>query len=195
MPDGSLTRENLAQTLAPLIPRLRLSVRDSIPIPLRKILSEDDVLQEVWADAVQGCGKVRSLDEPALMAWLRSIAEHCIIDAVRRGNAQKRGGGRPIQTKSRFSSICEFMDRLRAPATTPSGEVRKAEAAHVLSLTLDALSEDRRKLVELHFLEGLEVADVAEAVGRPASTVRRLLAQTLRELRARIRQLGLGSDA
>jgi RNA polymerase sigma-70 factor (ECF subfamily) len=87
------------------------------------------------------------------------------------------------------------MDRLRAPATTPSGEVRKAEAAHMLSLTLGALSEDRRKLVELHFLEGLEVADVAEAVGRPASTVRRLLAQTLRELRARIRQLGLGSDA
>jgi RNA polymerase sigma-70 factor (ECF subfamily) len=72
--------------------------------------------------------------------------------------------------------------------------VVRAEELLRLAAALAQLPEDQRRVVELHHLKGLLIAEVAEQMGRTRPAVVGLLCRGLKKLRELLRDSG-GDEA
>ena len=62
-------------------PSVRRSLAGQIPRRHQSLLSEDDVMQQTYADATANIRQFRSRDnEEAFAGWLRTIAQHNVSD-------------------------------------------------------------------------------------------------------------------
>ncbi len=62
-------------------------------------------------------------------------------------------------------SAFRLLDQACADSTTPSRVVRRDEAVPAIVSCLEKLSDAHRDVLELRFLQGLSVADVASRLG------------------------------
>jgi len=97
--------------------------------------------------------------------WLYAIAVNRVRDHARRGAAERRA-----------------VDRLRVEAGR-SGAAAAVETREDLAAALGRLSPEEREVVALRFGADLAVAQVAEALGEPVTTVEGRLYRGLRKLR------------
>ena len=81
-----------------------------------------------------------------------------------------------------------------ADQTSPSERVVRGEELLRLAQALTRLPEDQRRVVELHYLKGLSVADVAERIGRTRPATVGLLFRGLKRLRELLRDPGESGD-
>lgn len=123
-----------------------------------------DVAQEAFVELLE------RLDAPlglvltgSLRAYLRPIVVHRAIDAARRAGREPRAE----------AAIDELLDRA-------AGE---AGDAGDLARVLRGLPAEQRELVLLRFVDGLELAEIAEALSVPLGTVKSRLHQALANLR------------
>lgn len=84
-----------------------------------------------------------------------------LVDAARRRNAEKRGGGAALVT---------FDESLDQPAPSSANEVLALDAALE---TLGRVSPRQARMVECRFFAGLDVRETAEALGVSEATVLR----------------------
>jgi RNA polymerase sigma-70 factor, ECF subfamily len=117
-------------------------------------LAEDivsDVFLEVWrcADGFKAKAKVST--------WLLGIARHKSLSAISRRSGE-HSGGEPI----------EMMDL----ADDPEAVVQKKDRSKLIQRCLRQLSAVHREVIDLVYYHGKTVAEVAEIVGTPASTVK-----------------------
>jgi RNA polymerase sigma-70 factor (ECF subfamily) len=77
---------------------------------------------------------------------------------------------------------------LAAEQSSPSQQVAYQEQQLRLAEALEALPEDQRSAVELHHLQGLSVAEVAERLGRTRTAVAGLIKRGVAGLRHRLRE-------
>lgn len=111
-----------------------------------------DATQDTFVLVAQRLAQLR--DPTRLRPWLYAIARS---EALRR-----------IRARSRFTSDAEVADM----ADTGSGPVEAAEQAALAALVADAaagLSDRDRALLDLHLRQGLEGAELGEAMGVSAS--------------------------
>src|SRR5688572_15553327 len=73
---------------------LAARIEKRIPRRLRTLVTTEDVLQEVFAEAFRTMAGFRPAGPDAFYRWLVTIADHRLVDAVRAHRAAKRGGGR-----------------------------------------------------------------------------------------------------
>jgi len=73
---------------------------------------------------------------------------------------------------------------LAADQTSPSERAIRYEELQRLAHAIAQLPEDQRRVVELHHLKGLQVAEVAKLMGRSRPAVVGLLFRGLNKLRA-----------
>jgi RNA polymerase sigma-70 factor (ECF subfamily) len=128
-----------------------------------------DVAQESWVAVVRG---LRSLRDPARFpAWTLQIVAHKARDWVRREEARRRAARRaePDSSPSDTSEHAASIERVRA------GLVRAG---------LARLDPARRSILRRFYLEGMSVAEIAEALGIPAGTVKSRLFHARDALRA-----------
>ena len=76
---------------------------------------------------------------------------------------------------------------LAADLTSPSERAVRGEELLRLARAMSRLPEDQRRVVELHHLQGLAVADVAWEMGRTRPAVVGLLFRGLKKLRELLR--------
>jgi RNA polymerase sigma-70 factor (sigma-E family) len=107
----------------------------------------------------------RIRDRSALDAWVRRTLVRAVVDESRRPWRRERAVPVPVQDAA-------------APAGTD------AATRHVLVDGLRALPPRQRAVLVLRFLEGLDVARTAEALGCSAGTVKSQTADGLAALRA-----------
>ncbi|MCB9646543.1 MAG: RNA polymerase sigma factor [Deltaproteobacteria bacterium] len=88
--------------------------------------------------------------------WVLTIARNVAFDQLRRKSSSEQ-------------SLSEEV-ALRLP--DPSDAVQEREALRDLQRALDSLPRDKRDVVELHKIEGLSMAQVAERVGINEGTAR-----------------------
>ena len=167
------------------IEHLRAFVHRKIPQRFRHLVTADDILQEVWIVAHPCFDGLRNKGCEEIDKWLATITRHKVIDALRVIRAAKRGDAKRYTDDSqrRMTSFCELFERLAAPENTPSREIRAEEQAHTVGISLAALSEDRRKVIELRFIEGLSLREIAHVLDRSEAAVNSLLFNALRQLR------------
>ena len=130
----------------------------------------DDAFQEIWAKAFRALPRFDPAGPAQLGTWLVRITHRHLVDRHRR--RQVRG---------------EAVDLDHVPPVPATVEQHLSE--HQRRIRLDAalgrLPEDARRVVILHHLEGLPLADIAAGEGCAVGTVKSRLH------RARARLLGL----
>jgi RNA polymerase sigma-70 factor (ECF subfamily) len=156
---------------------------------LRGKLDPSDLVQQTLLKAHQASDRWRELDDDARAAWLRQILANTIVDEIRRYGRSKRDAA---LERSLLASVDESSVRLEAALeadqTSPSQQLIRQEQLLALGEALQALPEDQRRVIELHHLDGLSLADVARRLGRSQASVAGLLRRGLRTLIERLKR-------
>jgi RNA polymerase sigma-70 factor (ECF subfamily) len=176
---------DLRHALIDRVEALRVYVEMKIPERLKFTIPADDILQEVWVAAHAGIADFQPDGPNALDRWLLTITNNRLIDAFRAARTIKRGGETRCvrDAHRRMHSFCTLFARLRSPGKTPSREVRQFEAARAIELSLACLPSERRRVIELRFVDGLSCREIADQLGKSERAVNSLLFHGLRQLR------------
>jgi len=170
-------------------PRLRAIAAARITRRLRGKIDPDDVLQQVYIEAVQRIGEFHYRGRGSFLHWLRRLLDSRLADAHRRFHAARRDVRREVAEADRPSDYDRLAGRAALDTVTPSRIVRRQEAQALLMAALAGLPPDYRRVLELRFLKGCPLAEVAACMNRSPAAVQMLSGRALRRLRLCLRQL------
>jgi len=127
--------------------------------------------QEAWLAIVRGLPR---LNDPARFApWAYRILTYKCRDWIRRRSRDRARGLRHQSAAGAETSI---------PAPTPDQSADEPMTA--VRAAMRRLSADHRAVLDLHYLDGLGVMEIALALGVPAGTVKSRLHHARGRLRA-----------
>jgi RNA polymerase sigma-70 factor (ECF subfamily) len=168
-----------------LLVRLQLAAKWATKIDVSGV-----VQQTLW-DASRS-----ALPEPDsdLLACLRRILANNLRDEIRRQTRVKRDVRREISLDAALDQSSQRIEGwLTSQTSTPSQRLIRVDELCRLSAVLSELSEDQRRVVELHHLQGLPLAVTAERLGRTKEATSALLYRALKRLRERLDHQGAAS--
>jgi RNA polymerase sigma-70 factor (ECF subfamily) len=163
---------------------LRVLARLHLGGRLQAKLDASDVVQHALMQAHENRDQFRGATEAERLAWLRTILANALAAAVRHYDAGMRDLDRERSLEADLdlsSSRLECL--LAADQTSPSDGAARSEELVRLARALGQLPEDHRRVVELHHLKGLPVAETARFMGRSRAAVVGLLFRGLKRLR------------
>jgi RNA polymerase sigma-70 factor (ECF subfamily) len=161
-----------------LLARLRLDAR------LRGKLDPSDVVQQTLLKAHEKIGQFRGQSHGELMAWLRQILANQLAEHARKFAAEARDLSRERSLQAGLDeSSARLESWLVASQSSPSQRVMRDEQLLRLSQALAELPADQRQALELHYLQGKQVAQVGQIMGRSRAAVVGLLFRGLKKLR------------
>jgi RNA polymerase sigma factor (sigma-70 family) len=145
----------------------------------KRIADEDDVVASVFHSLYRGAtaGRLQDVNNRDELWWLLlAITKQKVIDHTRRELATKRGGGR-IRHETDLNGYghgcARFeLDQLIGDEPTPEFLMMLQEQQ---SRLLSILRDDRLRRIALYRIEGLTVAEIAEALGLCERSVQRKL--------------------
>jgi RNA polymerase sigma-70 factor (ECF subfamily) len=163
---------------------LHLLARLQFDVRLQGKLDPSDVVQETLLKAHQALDQFHGQTDAEMRAWLRAILTNALADALRRYQA----GNRNIdQERSQQAALEESSSRLEAwlAAEQSSAAERAIREEQLLGLAhaLAQMPEDQRRAVELRYLKGCTVAEVASQMERSKEAIAKLLLRGLARLR------------
>ncbi len=160
---------------------------------LRAKLDASDVVQQAILQAHQGRAQFRGRTDAEWLAWLRAILANALASAARRFETGAREVGRERSLEAELEQSASRLEGLlAADQSSPSERAVRGEELVRLAGALARLPEDQRRVIELHHLKGLPVAEVARQVGRTRPAVVGLLFRGLQKLRVLLRERGEG---
>jgi RNA polymerase sigma-70 factor, ECF subfamily len=161
---------------------------------LRAKCEASDIVQQTLLEAHRDFAGFQGVHEAELLAWLRRILAHNLLNLARHFATRQRDAAREVS----LEQVQQGLDRsslnlgrcLDAGTPTPSQLVARGEAAIRLADTLARLPEDYRTVLVLRVFEGLSAEEVAERMGRSAGAVRMLQMRALAALKGEMTQDG-----
>jgi RNA polymerase sigma-70 factor (ECF subfamily) len=182
----------LAKLLATCDPRLRARAAACLDADLRARRGPEDILQEAYLEVARQIHRFEGRDLGSFLAWVRTILDHKLIDARRAAHCQARDVQRevPAMLGSSSSSYWNLLDNLYRESGTPSRVIRREEALAALLSCVDNLSEAQRRVIQMRFLDGLSVDEVARRLDKSPAAVVALSQRALEALRAAMDRLG-----
>jgi len=156
---------------------LRLLARLQLDFRLRGMMDPSDIVQQTLLKAHENFQGFRGKTDAELQAWLRAIMAQQLALMAR-----KRGRPRSLDDELEQSSA-RLESLLASEQSSPSEQAMRNERLVELATALARLPEDQQSAVELRYLRGLSVTDVAEQMGRSTVSVTGLLYRGTRALR------------
>ena len=182
--NGVIDEASLEVGLAFRAERLRTFLAAKLSPHLKRHVSEEDLLQEVWISAFQSLPGRTLAGKDALDRWLYRVASQKLAFRIREARRLKRGGGlMPAEPPARWSSYEALHKRLAADTKTPSSRAAGREAEVRVRLAISRLSPRRRQVIELFHMDGLPMAEVAKRMDSTVPAVKNLLSRARAELR------------
>ena len=132
----------------------------------------EDVAQETFLRAHRGLGEFRG--EARLGTWLYAIASRLCLDRLASG----------VRRHERSDDLA--LAQAPAEGTDAAGALERGELEAALREAVAALPEDRRIVVVLRDLEGLNYEEIAEVLGLPLNPVRSRLHRARQDLKAKL---------
>ena len=129
----------------------------------------DDILQEAYLRIWRNADKF-DLNRASVITWMCAIARNTAIDVVRQ---------RKLPTS-------DLEEALLVPNPTVASEGDGFDYVRVepfVAAALSRLSDDRRRLVALAYIEGESRANLAQRYGVPINTIKTWLRRTLEAVR------------
>jgi RNA polymerase sigma-70 factor (ECF subfamily) len=144
-----------------------------------------EVVQEALLKAHAARDQFRGQTEQELAAWLRTILNNTLANALRACNRRHGLASVPLSDLSDSSSA----PRANVPADSglpPEEVAANNEQLLRLAAALKRLPDDQRVVLEMKHLHGLTVAEICERTGRSKSAVAGLLFRGVKALRGRL---------
>lgn len=165
---------------------LLATIQRRMPGALAGTVSPEDVLQDTFVAAFRSISRFVPAGDNSFLRWLCTLARNRMADLLKAHHAAKRGGGRvPIMTADNLEdSIAGLLTQLAVDEHTPSQSAAGREAARAIHAALAGLAEDYRHVLTLRFVQGLSVAQTAQAMGRSEGAVQMLCQRAQRQLAA-----------
>jgi RNA polymerase sigma-70 factor (subfamily 1) len=164
-------------------PAARRSIAGRIPQRWQSVLSEDDVMQQTYADAFRGIAAFRTGGGSSFAAWLTNLARCNMADALKELGREKRGGSRQrVHGAGSEDSYAALYEQLSSGSTTPSRRAARNEARTALERAVGQLPETYQTVVRMYDLEGQTVEDVAAKLSRSPGAVYMLRARAHQRL-------------
>ena len=142
------------------------------------------VVQQTLFEAHRAWEQLGTWDEARQMAWLRRALAHNLTDEVRKLAACRRGAA---PERSLDQALEESSARLATwladGHSSPSERAARNEQLLALASALAQLSPDQRTAVELRYLHGCALEEVAGRMGRSKEAASKLLFRGLKRLR------------
>lgn len=179
------------------VPYLRLMARLNLEGSLRTKVDASDIAQQALLVAHRERGQFKGKTEGEWLGWLRAILATTISTHLRHYHTQGRDLGRERSLEGALDQSNARLDAMAALAgggSSPSERASKQEEALLLATALAELLPDEQEAIELHHLQGLAVAEVAERMGRTRAAIAGLLFRGLRRLRSMMRPSGAGEE-
>lgn len=151
-------------------------------------LSPEDILQATCLDAIRSIRAYEPRGEAAFSQWLRRLAEHNIIDAVRGLDAERRRipRARPARFPSPSDPSAALLQSL-TPALTrsasPSRRLSLEDSRSLLAQAMRLLPDDHRAVVEWYDLEGRPIAQIAAELHKSPGATYMMRTRALERLR------------
>lgn len=161
----SKAAQDVGDLLEHLRPRLVLWASAQLSPALRAKLEPEDVAQEALFEVYRDLDSFQGKRE-RFLSWVFTIGRNTIRDLADHHNAKKR---QPLDPRS-FSQ------------TSPSHHAAVREQVQRLRRAIEGLPDAHREVVRLRRLEELEVAQVAEIMGRTPNAVRILYCRAIKSL-------------
>ena len=182
----------LSKLLTTYHPQLRAWTAARMDAPMKARSGPEDILQQVYFDVAQQIERFDNRGPGAFLSWVQTILDHKLVDARRAAHCQARDVNRevPAVAGSGSSSYWNLLDDLYAGSGTPSREVRREEALSALLMCVSNLSESHRQVIQLRFLEGLPLEEVAARLGKSKAAVVALSKRALEALRTSMDRMG-----
>lgn len=135
-----------------------------------------DTLFEVWKHPDRFRGESR------FSTWLLGIARYKVLNTYRAAEPQ-------------HEDVADYAEVIADPDADVSGELEEKQRQRVLMNCIEALSPPQRQCIQLVFLEGMAVAEVASVQSVPEGTVKTRLFHGRRNLRDCVKAHGEGEGA
>lgn len=166
-------------------PYLRMLARTHMRAAYRSKIGDSDIVQQTMLAAVGGIDQFRGDSEGELRAWLRQILVRQICHLDRDLHREKRDVRRERSMEQQLAqSSMRLEGLLAADQATPSQMAVVGENVAALAAAVERLPDGQRQAIELHYLEGLKLAEVAQALGKSTGAVAGLLHRGMKQLRA-----------
>jgi RNA polymerase sigma-70 factor, ECF subfamily len=163
---------------------LRLLARIHLSPRLHAKIDASDIAQQAVLQAHANRSQFHGQTEAEWLAWLRTILANTITATGRRYGTESRDLDRERSLDAELQLSASRLEcALAADQTSPSQAAIRTEELLRLAKAMAGLSEDERKVIELHHLGGLQVSEVAELLNRSRSAVVGLLYRGLKRLR------------
>jgi RNA polymerase sigma-70 factor (ECF subfamily) len=169
--------------------RLRAHAGQRLPPALRTKVEPEDLLQQVYTEAARCISDFHDSGPDSFYRWLKRILDSKMIDAYRFYHAGARNIASEVPENAAGSQIASLVARAALDTLTPSRILVRREATALVLAALVALPEDYRRVLELRFMQGLALAQVATAMNRSMAAVQMLSGRALRRLRDGLRDL------
>ena len=164
--------------------RLLDSVRAELGNHLRQRLESQDVMQQVYLDALGSIDRFVDGGKGSFFSWLRRIALNRIVDQDRLAfQAAKRNREVRAADLGHDASMARLLTNLTGNATSPSMAANFADRTRLLQKALEQLNEAQREVIDLRYLQNLSVADTALSMGRSERAVRSLCVRAMISLK------------
>jgi len=177
-------REALEQLLRNELPGLRAYVRLRAGPALRARESASDLVQSTCREVLGRLDAFQYGGEAGFRNWLYAAALHKIVNRAEHWAAQKRDARREVPRHG--GSPSEADDRglaeIYCTLGTPSQHAIARETLDAMEAAFDRLPDDRREIIVLARVVGLQHADIATRLGCTEATARKRLFRALAEL-------------
>jgi RNA polymerase sigma-70 factor, ECF subfamily len=148
----------------------------------------EDLTQDVFLKMFRGLAQYDA--SLRFSSWLFRIAHNTAIDHLRQR--------RLLLATPRLDEDGDFIDPLdQLPdlrGDSPEQAATRRQMAAVIDRAIDTLRPEYRAVVVLRHHEDLDYEEIAEVMGLPLGTVKTYLHRARKELAARLREAGLGSE-
>ncbi len=158
---------------------------------LRGKVDPSDIVQDVLCASFRGFPDFRGDNEPALLAWIRQILAHQIIDQLRRYQlSQKRDMSleRACLDDLEESSLRLATDLVQ-PGPDPSLLAEQREQSLLLADALERLPPLYRDVLIDRHIQGLKFAEIAEKSQRAVSTIEKRWMNAIQALRRQMKSV------
>ncbi len=164
-------------------PYLRLLAQAHLGDPLKRKVDASDVVQQTLLQAHQNRDQFKGSDEAQLVAWLKKILQHRLIDMARHWKGLKRDMGRDVDLEQKVNdSFRRVDDWLAASQTSPSMAAHNKDMLIQLAAAVEKLPDNLRDVVVMHHLQGMKLVEIAKEVGCDETTVGRRLFRGVKKL-------------
>ena len=169
-------------------PYLRMLARTQMRRAYQAKIGVSDMVQQAMLQAVQGLDGFRGNTEAEFRAWLRQILARHLCHLDRDLHRDKRDIRREQSMEQKVAASSMRLEGLLAGnGPTPSQNVALGEHIVQVSEAIESLPEAQRDAVQLHYLEGLKLSEVATRLDKSTGAVAGLLHRGMKTLR---KQLG-----